>query len=231
MDYIVKKASALTTEEQDDKGLTGIPQEWPVEIYKYTEQDIPAGFTVMADTDITELKNNNQASYDAWIANLHPVLPPPAPPAPIEVVTQFERRDKVVKLASAGADVDANSMATILIKIPGTPNSGAGRWIDGGTAWFDEQHKDDRIMSVEFTDEDNLLGYGAGTVVGTYTDTELDSAQQGWRIPNKRGMIEVIAMGGYGFAPAGFYMKITGKKGGGLTTGTLYMNVMWGKVE
>jgi hypothetical protein len=149
----------------------------------------------------------------------------------LEVVTQFEKRDKVVKLASAQAEVGSNGMATISIKIPGTPNSGAGRWIDGGTAWFDDQHKDDRILSVVFTDEDNLLGYGAGTVVGSYTDSELDSAQQGWRIPNKRGMIEVIAMGGYGFAPAGFYMKITGQKGGGIVTGTLYMNVMWGKVE
>ena len=227
MDYIIKRASALTTEEQTTRGILGIPQDWPIEKYTYVDS-VPEGFEQISEEDLATLIGNNQASYDAWLQAKRPLAPPPAP---MEVVTQFEKRDKIVKLASAQADVDVNSLATILIKIPGTPNSGAGRWIDGGIAWFDDQHKDDRILSVEFTDEDNLLGNGAGTVVGTYTDTELDAAQQGWRIPNKKGMIEVIAMGGYGFAPAGFYIKITGKKGGSLTTGTIYMNIMWGKVE
>lgn len=148
-----------------------------------------------------------------------------------EIITQFEKRDKTLKLASAQTDVGSDSLATVLIKIPGTPGSADGRWIGGGIAWFDDQHKDDRIMSVEFTDEDNILGYGAGTVVGSYTDRDVDTNQQGWRIPNKRGMIEVEALGGYGFAPAGFYLKIIGKKGGELTTGTFYLNIEWGKVE
>lgn len=148
-----------------------------------------------------------------------------------EVTTQFEKRDKTVKLASAQQDVGNDSKATILIKVPGTPGSGDGRWISGGIAWFDDQHKDDRIVGVYFSDEDDILGYGAGTAVGSYTDDEVLEGQQGWRIPNKRGMIEVEALGGYGFAPAGFYLKIVGKKGGDITTGTLYLNIEWGKVE
>jgi hypothetical protein len=148
-----------------------------------------------------------------------------------QVITQFEKRDKTLKLSSAQQDVGGDSLATLLIKIPGTPGSTDGRWINGGIAWFDDQHKDDRVVSVSFTDEDNILGYGAGFVVGSYTDYNLDEPQQGWRIPNKRGVIEVEAIGGYGFAPSGFYLKIVGKKGGSLTTGTFYINIEWAKVE
>ena len=149
---------------------------------------------------------------------------------PSGVVTRFEERDKTLKMAHGHADVQQDGTATILLKIPGTPGSGDGRWLSSGMAFFDNWVAGDMILGVWFTDEDNLLGNGAGFLVGSYTDDDMDSDMQGWHIP-PIGHIEAEAIGGYGFAPAGFYIKIIGKKGGTITTGKLYCNFEWGKVE
>lgn len=68
MHLIVKKASALSSEEKAALGITGIPDNWPVETYPY-EGTVPAGFEHMEDADYDLLKANTQAAYDAWIAS------------------------------------------------------------------------------------------------------------------------------------------------------------------
>jgi len=68
-------------------------------------------------------------------------------------------------------------------------------------------------------------------IVGSYTDDDAPSSNQGWYIPSQKGEIKAEAIGGYGFAPAGYYIMITAKKGGGLTSGTFYVNLEWGKKE
>jgi hypothetical protein len=80
MDLIVKKASALTTEEKTALGLTGIPDNWPVESYPYVDT-VPDGFEQMTDSDLGILIFNNQAAYDAWVVSKTPIinLPPPGP--------------------------------------------------------------------------------------------------------------------------------------------------------
>lgn len=144
------------------------------------------------------------------------------------VTTQFEKKDKTLKLASAKEEIDEEGNVTILLKIPGTPGSSDGRFISGGMAWFSQRHEDDRIIGVYFTDEDNILGGGAGAIVGSYTDDEMDSINQGWRIP-PIGHVDAETLGFYGIAPSGFYMKIIGKSGNGAQAGkALYMNLEWG---
>ena len=152
---------------------------------------------------------------------------------PQQVVTQFELRDKTLKLARSEAACDEAGIATILIKVPGTPGSTDGRWILGGSAWFNgDWHSDDCILGVWFTDEDNILGYGPGVSVGSYTDDDLSAEQQGWFIPKNPSVVTVSALGGYGFCPAGLYIKIVGRKGGSSFTGIdLYVNMQWGKIE
>lgn len=182
------------------------------------ESVIASGYTQQQNNaDKAEFESDYLSTSNATIA--------------LQVFTQFEKRDKTLKLASAQQSIGLDSMAVILIKIPGVPGSGDGRWLNSGLAWFDAIHKDDRILSVRFTDEDNILGAGVGTVVGSYTDDELGTSQQGWRIPPLRGWINAEAIGGYGFAPAGFYIKIVGKKGGGIIVGTFYVNLEWGRFD
>ena len=72
MDYAIKRASALTAEDLAAKGLTGIPADWPVEIYPY-EDPLLDGFERITDEDLALLGANNQASYDAWLQALRPI--------------------------------------------------------------------------------------------------------------------------------------------------------------
>lgn len=153
-----------------------------------------------------------------------------------QVVTQFEKRDKTLKLASTCGAVQSDGTVVAYLKIPGTPNPAGdptleGRWISGGVAFFDTQTPGDIVTGVHFVDHDNMIGQGVDFVVGSYTDDYALSENQGWYIPPARGQIDAEPIGGYGFAPAGFYVMVTGKKGGGITTGTLYVNLEWGRVE
>lgn len=72
MDYVIKRASAFTLEEQTAKGISGIPQDWPVEIYPY-EELVPEGFELISEENLALLRANNQAAYDAWLQALRPV--------------------------------------------------------------------------------------------------------------------------------------------------------------
>lgn len=149
-----------------------------------------------------------------------------------QVTTQFEKRDKTLKIVHGEATRGEDSKWTVLIKVPGTPGGtdpGDGRWISGGIAFFDTHEPGDRVCSIHFTDEDNLLGGGAGTVIGSYTDDEADEPNQGWLIP-PRGHVEAEAIGGYGFAPSGFYLRIVATRASS-TTGTFCVDVEWGKIE
>lgn len=153
------------------------------------------------------------------------------------VTTQFEKRDKTLKLISGKAEVDAETgIAVILIKVPGELNPTAnpeldGRWVSGGIAFFDEAHPGDKILSVHFTDEDNITGLGAGTIVGSYTDNDADEESQGWYIPPIQGIMRAESVGGYGFAPGGYYMKITGRKADAHKSGSFYCNIEWAKKD
>lgn len=154
-----------------------------------------------------------------------------------EVVTQFERDDKTLKLASAAISVAMDGKAILLIKIPGTPNPYGdktldGRWLSEGIGWFEPLHPDDRVISVKFKDMDGISGAPAGTVIGSYTDDDLNADLQGWRIPYKLGHVIVETIGDYGFAPSGYWLEIVGQSGNGYQIGKkMYINLNWGKKE
>lgn len=177
----------------------------------------------MAQGDDTP--TNDQTDFETNFKNNGNQAPTP------QVITQFEKTDKTLRLACLSGTITDSSNGTIVatLKVPGTPGSGEGRYLSSGSAWFSPQSDDDRV-TVFVTDEDNLLGYGAGTVVGTYTDTDVPAENSGWYIPAKMGFIKVEAFAGYGFVPAGMYIKVVGHKGGSAPfTGTMYINLEWGK--
>lgn len=89
MDYIIKKASSFTAEEQSVMGITGIPQDWPVEQYVYVDT-IPDGFELISDTDLESLRLNHQPLYDSWLQALRPI----SPEAPSQVVKLDAPEDK-----------------------------------------------------------------------------------------------------------------------------------------
>jgi len=152
-----------------------------------------------------------------------------------EVVTQFEKDDKTLKLISSSASVNEDGEAEVLIKVPGTfqgtTSDKPGRFVDWGKSWFSAQHEGDIVTNVEVVDVDNILGYGAGLVLKTYHDDEAPSENHGWIIPKHEGSIQVEALGGYGFIPAEIYLRVKAKKGESQISGTFYLNIKWGKKE
>lgn len=186
---------------------------------------------VEGETDIwfkDVLSEDDQAALGTVVDNYILMLPPVQPAH--EVITQFEKRDKTLKLVHGVADVQEDGTATILLKVPGTPGSADGRWISSGISFFDVHTPGDKVTCVYFTDEDNIMQQGAGFVVGSYTDDDADEEERGWAIP-PNGFIKAEAIGGYGFAPAGFYIKIMGKKAGDSPAGKFYVNIEWGKTD
>lgn len=113
--------------------------------------------------------------------------------------------------------------STCLVKIPAL-----GRKINGGLAWFETPHFDD-ILKVFVTDEDNLLGAGAGTVIAGYTDLEVPADNQGWFLAKNAPYITIERLVEFGTLPGNMYLKIVGITGDARVD-TLRVNLHWGKI-
>lgn len=159
--------------------------------------------------------------------------------------------------------------AVMSLKIPGTFGSSDGRYVAGGYAISEDYNKDDYVtVRVEDTDRLIALAVaqsqnpsatqpvddatmqqmgvipGSGAfpeypIVKSYTDDELDIANEGWyfwplAIGNNTapaGECEVEPIGGYGFIPAGMYIVLEYVRPNGVTTGSCRINLYWGKKE
>lgn len=129
-----------------------------------------------------------------------------------------------LKMAKVKA-ATVNGVATLLIKVPGTFNPDRpARIIEGGKGWFEGSHHDDSA-EVFITDEDNILQQGAGTPVGSYTDTGVPEANQGWFL--YKGELEVRALAGIGRLLGGLWVKIIAKTGDNRAD-TFRANIIWG---
>jgi hypothetical protein len=230
MDFIIKKALSLTEEEKTLRGIVGIPDNWPIEKYQYVDT-IPENFELISEENLNLLIANNQTDYDAWLQSLRPIIQLPAP-APMAVQTQFERTDIVLKVGCQEATFDENGFAEVSIKVPGTPGTEDGRYVAGGYAFTDSYTFGDRITKIQVVDIDNILGYGAETVVKTYHDQDLIEGEQGWFMwpaPQVGGEIEIDPMGYYGFIPAGLYLEIYFQRAASGTATKVYIDYYWGK--
>jgi len=185
-----------------------------------------------------------------------------------EVVTQYEKDDKVLKLARAKGIVDPDTCsAEIYLKIPGDFGSGPGRWILGGYGITNDYNPDDYVKCY-VEDKDRTIAWmvalsidpeatepvsdatiqamgeipGVGAAfpayptLSSYTDEDQLEENQGWYFwplangtTTPSGEVEVNPIGGYGFAPSGFYLKIVYQRPAGITTGSIRLNVDWGK--
>lgn len=81
--------------------------------------------------------------------------------------------------------------------------------------------------------------FPAYPIIKSYTDEEADEANRGWyfwplaqgnNLPPV-GEVEVNPIGGYGFIPSGFYIKLIYQRPEGKTTGSMRVNIDWGRKE
>lgn len=76
-------------------------------------------------------------------------------------------------------------------------------------------------------------------MIRSYTDEEIDEVNKGWyfwplaqgnNLP-PAGEIEVNPIGGYGFIPSGFYIKLIYQRPEGAPAGSMKANIDWGRKE
>lgn len=129
-----------------------------------------------------------------------------------------------VQMAKAKVSTNVlTGIGTILIKIPS-----GGRKINGGIGWFASPGNDDSF-EVYVTDEDNILGGGAGAIISGYTDTDLPEENRGWYCPIGAPYTAIERMVEFGTLPENLYLKIVAKKGV-VGVDTFRANIHWGKI-
>lgn len=214
------------------------------------------------------LSSEDVATLNSVVDN-YAFIPPPAPP-PAEVVTQYEKNDKTLKLARAKGTTDETGKVELYFKVPGTFGSGDGRFVVGGYGIAETYNEDDYVI-VRVEDKDRIIAmmiaqsmdptatepvsdatvqaigvipgigeaFPAYPMIRSYTDEEVAEDNKGWYFwPMARGNaeppageVEVNPIGGYGFIPSGFYIKLIYQRPEGVTTGTFRANIDWGRKE
>lgn len=203
-----------------------------------------ASFTVLCKiykdggADQLDFEENYQAS-----ANL---------PLKMNVTTESEKNDKVLKLASMEGTFDENGECTINFLVPeefnGIVPPANGRWAAGGYAFTDAYKFGDRITEVNVIDIDRVMAIANGgltdeqmqavvptyPLLKTYHDTHVVEAYQGWRMyasQGGQGEIEIDPIGGYGFIPSGLYIQLKFKKAEGSPATKVAADLWWARTE
>lgn len=179
------------------------------------------------------------------------------------VTTQYELNNKYLSLAKIKIPI-ANNVGQIRLKVPGQfGNTSDGRYIAGGDGWLDSFDPDDYLLLDVFDDDRLIAGFLAQMMglsqpltdaqvralpsipsfgnlpgyplVGTYNDTDLAIANQGWYFwalslggtLAPQGEIEFEPIAGYGYIPAGLYVVVTITRPN-VSNGLFRGNLFWG---
>lgn len=160
--------------------------------------------------DCTDFENNYKVNGNSKIS--------------AQVSTRSERSNVSMKICHVRKQTDENGDIVIEFKIPGTFGQDKGREIAGGIAFWDSPVNGNKITEINVVDNDNHLGYGAGTVLKAWHDNFIENYQDsGWGMPVS-GPLSIQSMGDWGELPAGFYLQI---KASGVINDYLTVNLKW----
>jgi len=179
--------------------------------------------TCLIPTDVENADNIDWESNYASRANKSPKS---------KVLTEFELEDKVLRLASIEGTFDVDGLCVLEILVPGTFDPfNPSRLIAQAYLLENVFGWGDRLIEVNIVDKDNVIGYGANTVIEIYHDAEVPAANKGWRFyPTEQGMgeIEIEPVGGFGRIPGGVYIQAKVQRAVGNTATKLIADVWWG---
>jgi hypothetical protein len=131
-----------------------------------------------------------------------------------------------VQMARLQIITNENGLGAEVLKIPGTPGVLGTRIIKGGMGWFETPNAGDYVKVV-VTDEDNILGYGAGVTIGSYTDADVPTENQGWFVPPNQFLYLERVGSTNGYLLGGLYIKIIVQTGDA-TQDVFRCNLVWG---
>lgn len=173
-----------------------------------------------------------------------------------EVVTQLEKEDKSLTLASDMQSFVGN-VCTLSIQVPGNVGD-IGRYIAGGYGFTDVYCFGDRVSKVQLVDKNYVyagIAYPAtpaeagipgtaglswqqvmpdGVILGSYHDEDVPAVQQGWRLwadDGGQGGVDIDPLGGFGKLYAQAYLVIRMEKLANSLATKASVNLWWGKVN
>lgn len=190
------------------------------EYHIYAKQN---GFTVLCKINKLNDPTNTSDFEDNYKANANSQIID-------RVQSRFEVDEIVLKLARMNGTADSNGDLSLELIVPGTFGV-TERYIQGGYAYTDNYQFTDAVTKIEVIDYQNYLGYGANTVIKTYHDAEVDTANQGWFFEKhfgSEGIVEIEPMGWYGQFLGDLKLKITFKVAANANVKCL---IWWGKTE
>jgi hypothetical protein len=197
-------------------------------------------------TDVLEFEQNYKALSNR-------------PPRSVVVPTS-EFNDKTLKLASLQIDTDGSGRGEASMRVPGAFNGTDGRrdppcngrYIEYGIGWFKNPIHGDKCLGIYVEDRDRILAQVMGglsdeqmrdpsmgslpsyPIIGSYTDDEMPSLNQGWYL-NASYETKIDAASGPGFVPSGMYIVVKVQKSpdapkdaqGQFVPDTFYSNFKW----
>jgi hypothetical protein len=115
------------------------------------------------------------------------------------------------------------TVADSMIRVPD-----GGRSIEGGQGSFVNQETGD-YLTIDLRDDDNLLGFGAGTLISTFTDTGVSASNGGWYFMGSQPLVlHPVVDNDPSNLPGGFYLHVCGHKRDPALADTLFVNFHWG---
>ena len=103
----------------------------------------------------------------------------------------------------------------------------AGRNILKAQGWFGNPTAGDLITNFQLVDVDNLLGFGANTVLSTWSEDAVPDGNKGLWIPPSDGHCIIIPPSHLeARVPCGMYIQILAQKATNVVD-TFYANIEW----
>jgi len=164
-------------------------------------------FEIGTAIQISDPKNDDQIDFET---NYKPTA---NKPQTSKVQTKFELDEIILQLACISGQADNDGNLVMLFEIPGEVGS-PSRYIAGGYGFIDNYTWESKILKVEVVDENDIFGFGPGTVLKYYHDEEAGLNNQGWyfwKTFGDEGEVEIEPVGWYGELYAGLFIKITFK--------------------
>lgn len=150
----------------------------------------------------------------------------------LEVVTLFEKADKIPRYASVSGEYDANGDCTLMVKVPGPfVEKAPTRYLSLAYFVSDVFGWGDMVTKIEITDEDNILNLGAGAVLDSLHDLEAPSENQGWYFyptEGTSGELEFTPSDKFGEINGQLYLKAQLKRAPGSSASKVFVNIDWG---
>ncbi len=140
-----------------------------------------------------------------------------------------------LKMVKFEVQTDASGVAQFDLNVPGATIGGEERFVAYGDGWFENPSTGggdwlEMYVCVKDAGLAAALGVSVGDIIGSYVDTDMPAAEQGWFIPPD-GKLRVEGNHGEAALVTGTCIRAIAHRADGAQGETFRANVSWSKIE